>query len=87
MALRTIEIAEHFEDLDKVESLAKEAFPPKEYLAPSKLIEMSKDDGFDFYALYDKAIFVGFITVRTYKHLSYLFPCNRLCLAFRWVWQ
>ena len=71
--LKTIEIDETFYDIDKVEALAKEAFPPEEYLAPIKLIEMSKDEGFDFWALYDENTFVGFITVRTYKQLSYLF--------------
>lgn len=73
MILNTVEITENFIDLDKIEMLATEAFPPEEYLAPSKLIEMAKEDGFDFYALYDEDTFVGFIAVRTYKRLSYLF--------------
>lgn len=73
MTLNTIKITENFPELAKVEQLALEAFPPEEYLAPKKLIEMSQDDGFDFYALYDKDMFVGFMVVTTYKCLSYLF--------------
>lgn len=73
MVLNTVKITNNFVDLDKVAALAMEAFPPEEYLSPSKLIEMSKEDGFDFLALYDDDTFVGFIAVRTYKRLSYLF--------------
>lgn len=54
-------------------ALAKEAFPPKEYLAPSKLVEMAKSGNFDFWALSDKDIFVGFMVIQTYKDLAYLF--------------
>lgn len=73
MILNTIQITENFKDLDKISSLAIEAFPPEEYLAPSKLIEMAKEDNFDFYALYDGDTFVGFFAIQTYKQLSYLF--------------
>lgn len=73
MTLRTIEITKDFSDMDKVDTLATEAFPPEEYLPPSKLLEMSEEDNFDFLALYDKDIFVGFITVMTHKNIAYLF--------------
>lgn len=73
MMLNAAKITDNFPDLNKVEALAIGAFPPEEYLPPSKLIEMAKEDGFDFYALYDGDIFVGFIAVRTYKQLAYLF--------------
>jgi len=56
----------------KVEKLAKEAFPQKEYLAPSTLIEMAKSDDFDFFALYDEETFVGLIAIRTHKEMTYL---------------
>lgn len=71
--LNTIDITKDFADFDKVEALAAEAFPPEEYLPPSKLVEMAEEAGFDFHALYDGATFVGFIAVRTYRRLSYLF--------------
>ena len=59
--------------LDKVNNLAKEAFPPEEYLEPAKIIEMAKADNFDFLALKDKDTFVGFMVVLTYEDLAYLF--------------
>lgn len=57
----------------EVNILAKEAFPPEEYLAPAKLVEMAKEDNFDFLALSDKDSFVGFMVVQTYENLAYLF--------------
>lgn len=59
--------------LDKVNNLAKEAFPPEEYLEPAKIIEMAKADNFDFLALKDIDTFVGFMVVLTYEDLAYLF--------------
>ena len=54
-------------------ALAEEAFPPEEYLAPSKLAEMAKAENFDFLALLDGDAFVGFMVVQTYQNLAYLF--------------
>lgn len=34
--------------------LAKESFPPEEYLSPNKLVEMAKDDNFNFFALVEE---------------------------------
>lgn len=73
MTLRTIKITEQFADIDKVNALALEAFPPEEYLAPSEMICMAQEAGFDFWALYDNDMYVGFMTVKTYKHITYLF--------------
>lgn len=56
-----------------VSSLAKEAFPPEEYLAPSELVKMAKSDNFDFLALLDGETFVGFMVVQTFEDLAYLF--------------
>lgn len=71
--LRSLPITENFTDRAKVEALAQEAFPPKEYLAPAQMIEMAKSEGFDFWALYDEEAFVGFMTVMTYQKMAYLF--------------
>ncbi len=62
-----------FSDLGKVEILAKEAFPPEEYLAPSTLIEMSEQGYLDFWGLYDEDVFVGFMAVTIYEDMCYLF--------------
>lgn len=53
--------------------LAKEAFPPEEYLAPAELVKMAQSDCFDFLALLDGDVFVGFMVVQTYEALAYLF--------------
>lgn len=53
--------------------LAKEAFPPEEYLAPAKLVGMAKEDNLDFLALSDNDLFIGFMVVQTYENLAYLF--------------
>lgn len=58
---------------NEIDNLAKEAFPPEEYLAPRKLVEMAQADNFDFLALIDGESFVGFMVVQTYGNLSYLF--------------
>ena len=62
--------------------LAKEAFPPEEYLAPEKLLDMAKAENFDFWILSDGDTFAGFMVVQTYGNLAYLFflaidaPCR-----------
>lgn len=58
---------------NEINNLAIEAFPPEEYLAPDKLIKMSKEDNFDFYYIEDNSKFIGFVVVQTYKNLAYLF--------------
>lgn len=73
MKLNTEHITENSRFWSEVNALAKEAFPPQEYLAPSKLVEMAKADNFDFLALTDNNSFVGFIVVQTYQNLAYLF--------------
>ncbi len=66
-------ILSDFPDLNKVEVLAKEAFPPEEYLAPSKLIQMSEYGEIDFWGLYDQDEFVGFMVISLHNNISYLF--------------
>lgn len=58
---------------NNVNELAKEAFPPEEYLEPIKLVEMAKAENFDFLALKDGNTFIGFMVVLTYENLAYLF--------------
>ena len=58
---------------NQVNLLAKEAFPPEEYLAPEQLLKMAEEDRFDFWILSDGDTFVGFMVVQTYKNLAYLF--------------
>lgn len=73
MLLRTEPITAHSPFRAQVDLLAKEAFPPEEYLAPAKLIDMARSDHFDFLALLDGDDFVGFLAVLTYENMAYLF--------------
>ena len=58
---------------DRINALAKEAFPPEEYLSPDQLVEMSEDCGMDFLALSDRDVFIGYMAVLSYENLAYLF--------------
>ena len=73
MKLHTEHITENSRYWKEINILAKEAFPPEEYLAPSKLVEMAEADNFDFLALTDNDTFVGFMVVQIYGNLAYLF--------------
>lgn len=57
----------------EINTLAKKSFPPEEYLAPVKLVQMAQKDNFDFLALTEKDTFIGFIALKLYKKLCYLF--------------
>ena len=67
------QIRADFPDMDSLCVLAAEAFPPQEYIAPQKLIQMAQSEGFDFWALYDGERFIGFMVVMTHKTMAYLF--------------
>ena len=73
MKLNTEHITQGSRFWDDVNALAKEAFPPEEYLAPSELAKMAEEDGFDFLALTDHDAFVGFMAVKIYREMAYLF--------------
>lgn len=57
----------------EINQLAQEAFPPEEYLAPEKLVAMAQLPDFEYLALRDGDVFVGFLAVQRYENLSYLF--------------
>ena len=73
MKLHTEYITKNNRFWEEVNRLAKEAFPPEEYLAPQTLVDMAKTDHLDFLALSERDVFVGFMVVKTYKNLAYLF--------------
>lgn len=73
MKLSTEPITKNGRFWNEVNTLAKETFPPQEYLAPSKLVEMAEADDFDFLALTENSSFVEFIAVRIDQNLAYLF--------------
>lgn len=73
MKLNTEPITPQNRFWERVNVLAKEAFPPEEYLAPTELVKMAQADNYDFLALLDEDRFVGFMVVQTYKTMAYLF--------------
>ena len=68
--MRAVSVTKNFADWDRLERLAKEAFPPEEYLAPDQILQIN---GLDFLALYEKENFIGFMVVRSEGKLCYLF--------------
>lgn len=73
MTLKCEKIAVNGRFWDEINALAREAFPPEEYLAPSELVKMSETGGLDFWALSDESSFVGFMAVQLHESLAYLF--------------
>lgn len=73
MRLQTEPVTPQSRFWDRVNTLAREAFPPEEYLAPAELVDMARAGGFDFLALLDGDAFVGFMAVQTYEDMAYLF--------------
>jgi len=61
-----------FPDMEKLEAVVAEAFPPAEYISAQDMLEMSSEPGFDFWALYDGDAFVGFMSVILHKRVAYL---------------
>jgi len=66
-------VTRDFAEMPKVETLAKEAFPPEEYLAPEEILDMAGNAPIDFWAIYDATHFVGFMVVATHETTAYLF--------------
>lgn len=61
-------------DLERIDLLALDVFPPEEYLSPYDIIKMARDGvPIELLAIYDGELFVGFMTVMTHAKLCYLF--------------
>ncbi len=73
MVLKTEHITEQSLFWNAVNTLAKEAFPVEEYLDPAEIVRMAQHDSYDFLALLDEDQFVGFMVVKLYKKMTYLF--------------
>ncbi len=66
-------IDEKYRYIDKVNALALNAFPYNEYLAPSILIKMAKEEQFTFLAIEENDDFIGFVALQFYHSMCYLF--------------
>lgn len=73
MDLKVEPVVENGPFWSDVGRLAREAFPPGEYFPPRKLMRMARADDFDFWKILDGSAFVGFMVVKTYDDLAYLF--------------
>lgn len=56
----------------QINILAKETFPPEEYIAPEELVRMSATKGHEFLALIHEDSFIGYIVVYPHRDLLYL---------------
>lgn len=72
MKLNAVSVEHNFSEMEKINRLTDEAFPPEERMKPSDMIQMKKD-GLDFWALYDAECFVGYVAVMRYADLAYIF--------------
>lgn len=68
-------------ELGGINTLAREASPVEEYLAPTELVKMETSGKVDFLALLDNDTFSGFIVTLRQKEMAYLFSL-RLLLHF-----
>lgn len=73
MNMELRKVTEDFPDMERINELALEAFPPEEYLAPEKLIELSRESEMDFCGIYDNDRFIGFCVIARHCTMMYLF--------------
>lgn len=73
MKLNIENITEASKYWQEVNTLAGEAFPPEEYLAPIELVRMATGGNLNFSALLDQDTFVGFMVTMQYENMVYLF--------------
>lgn len=66
-------VTSDFPDMDRLNKLAQDAFPPEEYLAPIKILELSRKTELDFWGLYDNDTFIGFCVIVRHRTMVYLF--------------
>lgn len=65
-------LKEGFEDLDKVDRLNRASFPDDERMDIDLIVDRSKIQKVDFYAVYLDEEFVGFFNTMVYKHTAYV---------------
>lgn len=68
-----VKVDSNFKDFHKIEKLAKEAFPPSEYVPPKAFLYATERQEVDFWAFYDEDVFIGYAVVRHKMDFAYLF--------------
>lgn len=73
MNMELRKVTEDFTDMDRLDELALEAFPPEEYFAPKKILELTRKSELDFWGVYANDRFVGFCVIALHRTMAYLF--------------
>ncbi|MCD8194979.1 MAG: GNAT family N-acetyltransferase [Coprobacillus sp.] len=71
--MNAVKVDKDFADFDKIENLAKEAFPPSEYVPPKAFLKATEMQEVDFWAFFDENLFVGYVVIRHKMNFAYLF--------------
>ncbi len=79
MNMELRKVTEDFPDMDRLDELALEAFPPEEYLAPKKILELTRKSELDFWGVYDNDRFLGFCVIARHRSMAYLFFSGHYC--------
>ncbi len=65
-------ITPDFPELDRVQELACEAFPPEERVSAKDLLHLAGEGTLDFWALLHRGEFAGYLSVLPYRNMAYL---------------
>lgn len=68
--MKIIIVKDNFKDMNKLNKLVKEAFPPEEYISPDDIIKLGN---MKLYALYDSNLLIGLMAIKTFKNMVFLF--------------
>ncbi len=71
--MNAVKVDKDFKDFNKIEDLAKEAFPPSEYVPPKAFLKATEMQEVDFWAFFDEDLFVGYVVIRHKMDFAYLF--------------
>lgn len=66
-------ITSDFPDMERIDRIAKEAFPPEEYISPQEMVGMSENSSLELWGLYDNDNLVGFMVTTKWNKIAYLF--------------
>lgn len=73
MSLKIVRISRGFPDMNALEQIAVEAFPPQEYVSPQELLAYTEDsDDCDFWGFYAGKDFIGYLHLIRYKNMVYV---------------
>ncbi|MCD8395240.1 MAG: GNAT family N-acetyltransferase [Bacteroidales bacterium] len=71
--MELVKITSDFDHMELLDRIAREAFPPEEYIAPAELARMAENGPLEFFALKDGEAIIGFMVTMTHEEMAYLF--------------